>query len=266
MILFNHETVIVTIICLLYHCVMNKPLSASRKSEKGNIFFFIFIGCALFAALSYTVANMMKSGDPTKVAEEKARLYAGEIIDFGRKLKETVQDLRISNTCRTEELSFENTALTGYNFSTRDACKIYNAAGGGMSYYPPAKDWLDGSMAAASTIYGEAYFPSNVCVQDVGQGGTGCEADTPANEDLIVILPFIKAEICKQINKSLNLPFPPPVETAGAWATTANKFQGSFADGEILNQSGMNAGCFAGSGANVPPANSYHFVQVLVAR
>lgn len=245
---------------------MTMPRPAPRHAERGNVFFFIFIGCALFAALSFTVANMMKSGDPSKVAEEKSRLYAGEIIDFGRKLKETIQDLRISNSCRTEEISFETTALAGYNFSTRDACKVYGPTGGAMGYFAPAKDWLDGSMAGVSPIYGQAYFPSNVCVQDVGQGGTGCEASDTANEDLVVIIPFLKPEVCKQINKSLNLSETPPVETGGAWATAANKFQGVFANGEILNQSGLNAGCFAGSGANDPPANSYHFVQVLVAR
>lgn len=250
---------------------MNTPtpaprFSSSRHAEKGNIFFFIFIGVVLFAALSFAVSNMMKSGDPTRVAEEKARLYAGEILDLGRKTKEVIQDLRISNSCRTEEISFENTTLAGYAFATRDVCKIYNPAGGAMSYSAPPKDWVDGSQAGASAIYGEIYFPSDVCVQDVAQGGTGCESDGEDNEDLVMILPFIKPEICEQINKAVGLAETPAVETAGAWSAAANRFQGSFSDGEILNQSGVSAGCFAGSGTNDPPANSYHFVQVLVAR
>jgi hypothetical protein len=237
-----------------------------RKSERGNIFFFIFIGCALFAALSYTVANMMKSGNPARVAEEKSRLYAGEILDLGRKLKTTVQDLRISNSCRPEELSFDVTGLTGYAFTTRDACKIYNPAGGAMSYFAPSADWLDGAKAGVSPIYGQIYVPSNVCVQDVGEGGSDCDGNSKNDEDLVVFVPFIKPEVCKQINKSLGLPETPPVEAASAWSAVPARFQGSFADGVILNQSGLTAGCFAGSGTNDPPANSYHFVQVLLAR
>lgn len=240
--------------------------AAYRKSERGNIFFFIFIGCALFAALSYTVANMMKTGNPGRVAEEKARLYAGEILDIGRKLKVAVQDLRISNSCRPEEISFEATGLTGYNFSTRAACKVYDPAGAGMAYFAPSAEWLDGAAAGGSSIFGQIYFPSNVCVQDVGDGSTGCEADGKDNEELLVIVPFVKKEICTQINKSLGLAQIPPAETGGAWSSTPAKFQGSFANGVILNQSGLNAGCFAGSGSNTPPANSYHFVQVLMAR
>lgn len=238
----------------------------NRSSEKGSILFFIFVGVALFAALSYTVAGMMKSGDPSKVASEKARLYAGEIVDIGRKLRETVQDLRISNSCRTEEISFDVTALTGYNFATRDACKIYNPAGGAQSYYTPQKEWLEGSMAGVSPIYGQIYFPNDVCVQGIGAGAAGCESDGEDNEDLIVIVPFIKPEICNQINKSLSLPETPPVETGGAWSTTPGRYQGAFADGAILNQNGLMAGCFAGSGTNDPPARSYHFFQVLQAR
>lgn len=249
---------------------MNKPSSSyrpyHRRSERGNVFFFIFIGCALFAALSYTVANMMKSGDPTKVAAEKARLYAGEVLDLGRKLREGVQDLRISNSCRVEELSFENPTLAGYNFSTRDACKLYSPAGGALNYYAPANDWLDGSQAGASTLYGKIYFPEDVCVQDVGEGGSGCDTDGVDNEDLVVIVPFLKPEVCNQINKSLGLGEAPLAETGSAWSATPALYQGSFSDGAVINQSGLKAGCFAGSSGNTPPANSYHFVQVLLPR
>lgn len=243
----------------------NSPRS-KRRSEKGSVLFFIFVGVALFAALSYTVAAMMKSGDPSKVAEEKARLYAGEVVDLGRKLREVVQDLRISNSCRTEEISFEVTGLSGYNFSTRDACKVYSPAGGAQGYFAPSADWLDGSAAGTSPIYGQVYFASDVCVQDVGAGGSSCDTDGEDNEDLVVILPFVKLEICKQINKSLSLPQTPPVEAGSAWSATPERYQGSFSDGAAINQSGWQAGCFAGSGANDPPANSYHFFQVLQAR
>lgn len=237
-----------------------------RHSERGNIFFFIFIGCALFAALSYTVANMMKTGNPERVSEEKAKLYAGEILDLGRKLKTSVQDLRISHSCRPEEISFEVSGLPGYNFTTRDACKMYNATGGAMSYFPPEEDWLDGAKAGGSSLYGSIYFPGNLCVQGIGEGGTGCEADGDDNEDLVLIVPFIKQEICAQINKSLGLGETPPIETGSVWSASPVKFQGAFADGQILDQNGLQAGCFAGSGTNAPPAGSYHFVQVLVAR
>lgn len=242
---------------------MNAPLSHRRRSERGNVFFFIFIGCALFAALSYTVANMMKSGDPAKVAAEKARLYAGEVLDLGRQLREAVQDLRISNSCRVEELSFEAPGLAGYDFSTRDACKVYSPAGGSLSYYPPAQDWLEGSMASASTLFGHIYFPGDVCVQGVGEGGASCDAN---GADLLVIVPFLKPEVCNQINKSLGLPETPAVETGSAWSSTPVKFRGSFSGGTVLNQNGIAAACFEGSGSNDPPAKSYHFVQVLLAR
>ncbi|MCD8566523.1 MAG: hypothetical protein LRY36_01125 [Alphaproteobacteria bacterium] len=135
-----------------------------------------------------------------------------------------------------------------------------------MSYFPPENDWLDGATAGSSSLYKSIYFPASLCVQGVGEGVAGCESDGDDNEDLVLVVPFLQREVCEQINKSLGLPETPVALSGNLWAATPVKFQGTFADGQILDQNGLQAGCIAGSGTNNPPANSYHFVQVLVAR
>lgn len=49
-----------------------------RKGERGNVLIYILIAIALFAALSYTVGNMMRGGNADMIDEENASLYAGK--------------------------------------------------------------------------------------------------------------------------------------------------------------------------------------------
>jgi hypothetical protein len=244
----------------------HEAISGKYRREAGSALFFILIGVALFAALSYTVAQMLRGGNPETISEQKSQLFADEILGYGRSLRQATQAVRI-NGCADMDLSFDNGTVGGYAHmpDVADTCKIFNEGGGGMIYALPSESWLDAAQSA-KTLYGEWYFPANVCVRGIGNGTAGCESDSTDNEDILVILPYIKEQVCAAINNSLGLGTTIPVETADGWTTANTKFTGTMADNTALDQTGVMAGCFAGSGANTPDANTYHFFQVLVTR
>jgi hypothetical protein len=241
-------------------------------SQKGSVLFIILIGVMLFAALSYSVAHMMRGGSPTMIGEEKSRLFGDEILNYARALRSAVQNLKISNSCKDSEISFEHTDLAGYTHSpvVPDTCKIFHSSGGGMVYQAPSAEWLDTVYSPAPALRGNWYFPANTCVPGTGTAPAGgCDANGDDDEAIIAVLPFLRRQICIQINDLLGVANPggePPAETANAWPAGNTKFAGAFSDGEQIDQPGVSAGCFRGSGIATPPANTYHFFQVILPR
>lgn len=231
----------------------------NRSQETGSAIFIILIGVALFGALSFVVADMLRQGDPSKVSEQKLALMADEIVEYGRSIRQSVQALRISNNCAEDGISFEDTNLTGYAHApvAADSCKIFDPAGGGMTYIAPKTEWLDPSNSAEDH-YGEYYFSGADKVDKVGNSGTN---------DLIMFLPWIKEGLCKRINVKLGIitnadtldnddwTFDPTNEFVGTYSTTANLI-GS--DDDTLD--GTMAGC------GQDDSGDFFFYQVLIPR
>lgn len=238
----------------------------SESDQSGNILFLILIAVALFAALSFVVSDMMRGGSTATISDEKASAYVSEILDYGRTLRQAVQNVSI-NGCDNTDISFSNIIVSGYAHSpvVDDSCKIFAPDGGAMTYVAPDSDWL-AKVSPTPSLQGQWYFPANVCVLDIGKGGSGCDSDGNDNEDLIVVLPYIKQEICLLINRRLNLGASALSASGDEWPSAGTKFTGSFSDGEVLDQSGVLAGCFEGDSTNTPASGTYHFFQVLKAR
>lgn len=209
-----------------------------RKNERGNALFFILIGVVLFAALSYTVGNMMRGGNAETIADEKAGLYADEILDYGRILRQAVQGVKISGGCLDGEISFETAGLTGYTNGTNTACQVFNSNGGDINYIK-----INSAVTSSDWV-----FTGTNIVDSVGT----------AAPDLVAILPDIKLSICEAIN-----------ETSGitALGTDADidftKFTGTYAGTQTLDfADGKMNGCLN----YVNSGNNYFFYQVLVKR
>ncbi len=227
-------------------------------NQKGSVIVIILIAVALFAALGYTVANMMRGGG--NIGHEKAGIYASEILEYAHIMNEAVKMLRISNGCEDTDISFENNIVAGYEHTpaASDNCKIFHPNGGAISYITPSAD-VNGGLDWIFTGNNDGY--------DIG---TQCNSASCA--DLIAILPEVSFEICKEINRKLN------ISAANNYMTQENdffavtKFQDTYDftarvsdDFGLGALNGKYAGCFEGKDAP-QSAGKYYFYQVLLAR
>lgn len=246
---------------------MTNRITQSAHNQSGSAMIYIFLAIAMFAALSFAVANIMRSGggDPNR---EVMQLQSTDVIQYADALKRAAHGMQIRGI-EDSHISFETPALTGYAphaSCSSDDCRLFRPSGGGVSYTPPPSDWLD-PTAEGETLYGEWFFPVGTCVEDIGTGGAGCQNDATDNEELIAILPWIRRDLCVQINERLNIDNPagnPPVAAGGAWPAANTRFTGTFSEDSIISRPGQTAGCLRGNGT--PPNDSYFFYRVLLAR
>lgn len=223
-----------------------------KKRQRGNVLFIILIAVVLFAALGFAVSNILQSGDPTTIANEQSRVFAGEILDYGRNMRQAVQSIRISNGCRDTEISFENPIETGYVNGTNTECQVFHPDGGGMSWVSPANGVNDG---------GEWVINGRGNVGDVGS----------TDPDLGLYLVGLNQNICRQINRLVDIDGIPEDNgdlVDGLWPS---KFTGSYSTANGITGPtnscpdilcGQLSGCFQEEGGG----QLYIFYQVLLSR
>ncbi|MCB1555781.1 MAG: hypothetical protein KDJ15_00545 [Alphaproteobacteria bacterium] len=231
--------------------------------QRGSVIFYLFLAVALFAALSLAVGNIMRSGDPDSIGKEVAKTAATDILQFANSWRRAVQGLRIDGFDDTE-ISFENDFVAGYANAncTVTRCRIF-AAGDGLNHRAPDADWFDTAQSAQSGYGGYVVSGEN---NVVGIGTT--------DPDLVLVVPWLKKTICTTINDQLGIANPggaPPKDTGDV--DMATLFTGTYTATETLGYTAapgdtelqsLHAACFQGD--NDPPAGSYHFYQVLIAR
>ena len=227
----------------------------NRSSESGNVLFLILVGVMLFAALSYTVAQMLRSGNADAIGDQQASLYADEILDYARTLRQTVQSLKISNGCENEDISFENSVVAGYTNGTNTSCQVFHADGGALTFQD----------AVSNVTSQDWYFSGGTEVIGIGTlcGDENCT-------EIIAVLPNINIKICQQINDKMGI----DDSVAGDVTDNVNmvsqytgdlSYQNSRIGDAAGNLAGKTAGCMTSAGSPTP-AGSYAFYQVLVAR
>lgn len=232
------------------------------RSENGNVLWYILVAVALFGALSFAIAQSMRGGGGT-MDQERTKLAAAEIVDYGASLANAAAQLRLRGI-RADLLSFENSTVAGYANAgcLDDSCRIFALEGGGLPYKAPMQAWLDPAQSAQSG-FGTWVFSG---VNEVEQLGT--DGASAANKELIAFLPFVTKALCVALNEKvgMNNPSGAPPQEPDAVGSYALLFTGVYAHGEILSlpEKGRSAGCFEGGG--MPGAGTYHYYQVLVAR
>ncbi len=238
-------------------------MNSFRSRERGNVLFLILIAVALFASLGFAVSNIMRSGNPTTIADEQARIFAGEILDYGRTLRQAIQTLRISNGCSDTDISFEGAASLSYAHTpvADDACKIFDPLGGGLSYLSPNSQILATSLPSGVFMHGEFLF-GDLFIEGVGTAG---------DSELIARLRYLSKNICTAINDSLGIENPNDDAPVDANFTSYSQFDGDYlsvADAsntiDTPQTRGKMAGCVQMNGS--PVQNGYYFYQVLLPR
>lgn len=239
------------------------PKEMNRSSESGIALYYIFLGVALFGALSFAVTQMNRGGGDN-IKDDVYFLHAGQIVDFGRALQVAVKTLKIDGI-PDSRISFENDIVGGYVNAAclTTECEVFDPAGGGVMYRAPESSWLDVTNDTEPT-HGEWVFTGANEVSGVGTEGAGA-----ASSELLAILPWVNRSVCVAINDMLEIDNPggnPPQDNLDVDLTA---YTGSYSSGDSIGGGdpeieGRRAGCFEGDGD--PAAGSYHFFQVLVAR
>jgi len=232
--------------------------------QKGNILFIILIGVALFTALTYTISRSSSSVSPSSEGAEYAK--AQEILGFAEQISSAITRLQMQNDCRTYELSLKNSVVDGYtnpNAPDDGRCSVFDNRGGAAAFQKPPVELLD-ETKSSNSMYGDYLFTGAVCLDNVGTGGfASCSGDSTENEELLLILPWIKQSTCETINRILKNP--ETVEDTGS-SFEDTKFKGSFSEGSSIGSAGhilFRNGCFK---SNTTPGNGYHFYYTLMAK
>jgi hypothetical protein len=141
-----------------------------RHSEAGNVFFLIFLGIAMFAALSAVMIQSTRSNQGG-LEREQSRMTGISIMDVAVRLERTVSGLRLRG-CSENEIDF-STAPTGGD------CQVF-AESPALLDQLSAYDWLpSGSIA-------------------IDKRGT-------AAPELLLIVYGQREQVCRAINRSVGI-------------------------------------------------------------
>lgn len=232
-----------------------------RNNERGSAIFYILIAVALLAALSYAVSESTR-GNVQQLTAERARIHAGEIIEYGNIMSNAVAQLRLRGVDDTD-LCFDDPAWGASNYNhggcADNANRLYHPDGAGLTWTTPPANAMGTSPAPDNLwhIYGN---------NEIDEVGTTCAAADCA--DLILVVDELNQQTCIQINNLLNIANPldvPPTDTD----LGETRFTGTFAANNVIgneaggaNFQGRTAACFQKTAA---PAE-YVFYKVLIAR
>ncbi len=227
----------------------------THPNQSGSILVYILIAVALFAALGYSVSQMMRGGGE-HIGQEKTGIYVSDLLDYTKNIRGAVQMLRISNDCEEDELSFERNPFDGSdtdyvnpNAPSDFSCHIFHPLGGGAA---PSN--------TLETINGGApwYITAQNTIPDIGD---------PSSSELLLILPNLNKSLCLAVNDRLGVTNPAndaPIDTNGIDNTP---FIGTYSATEEISTSALigakPTGCIKDTSST---PNTYHLFQVLLAR
>lgn len=222
-----------------------------NTKESGNALWIILLAVALLAALTATITRSTDTVEQSGNIE-RFRIHASDIMRHAAGVKEAVNRLRMTGIGEGQ-MSFDVSFLAGYTNAncTAGDCLVYGSAGGGASYRQPAADWLDVSYDGDAQ-YARWVITGDNHVTDISS----------ANPELVMLVRFLKENLCTQINNMLDIPGIPT--DPDGFGTTA--FQGDFSDTPAEISSTEEAGCFRYDSAPVDGEFEYVFYQVLIKR
>jgi len=186
--------------------------SRSPSSQSGNVLFIILLAIALFGALSFAVSNSLQSDTAGIMNERDAKLAAADILNYTQVIQRAVDRVR-SKGCSENDISFENTTVSGYAHTpdVEDKCKIFNPSGGSANWQSPANGVNDGT----EWFIGVNAIRTFNNLNQLGTEGT----------ELTLLLPRVDRVLCDHLNdisNGLN------IRESGGTHNQLDKFTGDF--------------------------------------
>lgn len=110
----------------------NPHRQAGRRGERGNALIYVLIAIILFAALGFTLSRTTDTSEVGTLDNEKAELYATQIISYAGQAKSAVDQMLFTASTSINQLDF--TQPTDVTFETAPLIhKVYHPQGGGLN-------------------------------------------------------------------------------------------------------------------------------------
>ncbi len=159
--------------------------------ERGNALIYVLIAIALFAALSMTLGRQTDTGEASSLSDEKAELYATQLISYAAQAKSAVDQMSFSGT-DIDDLDFALPGSGTYDAGTmaNKTKRVYHPDGGGLlaGRLPPEATPYTGSDPAAGWYMGRF---NNI------------EWTKTTGTDVILVAYGIDERVCASINEKV---------------------------------------------------------------
>ena len=239
---------------------MEQPQTSKYRNQRGNVLFMILAAVALFAALGFAMTQ--SSIGTGEIDREEARIAAIEILQYAKAVKEAARKQVLLGKATYNQLCFYHPDFPGSpNNYGGGACtpqrQVFDAEGGGMTYWNPDVKWLDSSFSSESQFGHFNYFGDHK-IQGIGTN----------KADLLMGIHYIKEDLCREINRLVDMPFPPPDDNLCCGWDATRHYRGDD-DGDWDDAGGSFGGDYAGKSAacvKETDADGYFFYYVLHAR
>ena len=175
------------------------------KNQNGNVVFILLVAVGLFAALSTAIFSGVGAVNDNRDKDE-LRLQATELIQYGAKVRRTIERLQAINGCSDNQLSFENPQVdnaTIWNYANPrepadGRCHVFGKNGGQISYFVLPDTFIgketDASSPYAGSFAKAAYPLFSATTSYEAPDGTGHKAE------IMMIISFLDGALCDAIN------------------------------------------------------------------
>jgi len=178
-----------------------------RKGERGNALIYVLVAIALFAALSFTLSRQTDSGEAGGLDEDRAELYASQLISYASQAKNVIDQLDFQGV-DISKIDFTLPSDTTFNSGTT-IYKIYHPDGGGLNL---------GKISPENTDSSNITTPADPPAGWYMGGFNNVEWTASGSTDIILVAYGINGTVCRVINNKIDptLSPNPPLMTDSA--------------------------------------------------
>jgi hypothetical protein len=175
------------------------------KNSSGNILFIILIAVVLFAALQYAVSQSTRSSGGN-ADKEKTLIESSSLVQYPPVLRAAIARLQSAYSGQVQDFEFNPPSDFSNITSTR--VSIFNTDGGGVPFQDPPVALLDNNYL--NPVYAGTMTGKWIYTWDFEVAGAGTSVPSSSNgNDLIALIPWVREDVCFQINRKLGLPTDP---------------------------------------------------------
>lgn len=237
----------------------------NNRHQNGNALWFILVAISLLGLLTIMMSRSSSTSNETGNYEQNI-IKANEVLSYAKSVENAVQGL-LARGCSENEISFwddsdgngiEDASDTYFNINSPDdrSCHIFNAAGAGLNYITPKRDWLDLSAEGSGFNFGTFVFSSTNTVTNLENN----------RDELIILLEWLNQSTCQAINNILFSETTITEDPASfSYAPSATGSFDTVADDINLSSygphNGQNSACFSSQ-----TEGGFHFYHALITR